>query len=225
MTLRLLAGLLVIAATPLGAQGDVAARLAGRVSPEVAALVRQLAVDAAARGLPVDPLVQKAIEGGAKGVPADRVASAVRGVAGQLDAAAGALREGGMTPPDTEAIAAGAFALNAGLRGQDVADLARRSGDTYGVAATLRVAGTLAALGVPAAEIVALISETIRAGRRPADLLALPGRVQAEMARGATPAQAAAGLARAAAARGNPNPPHPSPDPPGQSRPKNPHHP
>jgi len=76
----------------VGAQQDVAARLAGRVPPEIAALVQQLAADAAARGLPVDPLVQKAIEGGAKGVPADRVASAVRAVAAQLDAAAVALQ-------------------------------------------------------------------------------------------------------------------------------------
>jgi hypothetical protein len=217
MTLRLVVALLAVAVTPLGAQQDVAARLAGRVSPEVIALVRQLAADAAARGLPVDPLIQKAIEGGAKGVAPDRVITAVRGVAAQLDAAAGALREGGLTPPlDTEAIAAGAFALNAGLRGQDVATLARASRSSDGAAVTLRVAGTLSALGVPAEETVALVRETIRAGRKPGDLLALPGQVQAEIARGATPAQAAAGLARAAAAHANA---------PGQNKPKNPHHP
>jgi len=214
MTVRLVVALLAIAATPLEAQQDVAARLAGRVSPEVAALVRQLATDAAARGLPVDPLIQKAIEGGAKGVSPDRVVIAVRGVAAQLDAAAGDLREAGLTPLDTEAIAAGAFALNAGLAGRDVVTLARASRAAYGAAVTLRVAGTLTALGVPAAETVALVSETIRAGRKPGDLLALPGRVQAEVARGATPAQAAAGLARAAAAHANA---------PGQNRPKHPH--
>ncbi len=216
MTLRWLAGLLAIVATPLGAQGDVAARLAGRVSPEVAALVRQVAADAAARGLPIDPLIQKAIEGGAKGVPADRVATAVRSVVMQLDGAASALREAGLTPPDTDEIAAGGFALNAGLAGRDITALARAAGRSYRVAAMLRVSGTLSALGVPAAEVVALVTETMRAGRSPADLLALPARVQAEVARGATPAQAAAGLARAAEARSNA---------PGQNRPKNPHHP
>ncbi len=214
MTVRLVVALLAIAATPLEAQQDVAARLAGRVSPEVAAQVQQLATDAAARGLPVDPLIQKAIEGSAKGVSPDRVVVAVRGVAAQLDAAAGALREGGLTPLDTEVIAAGAFALNAGLGGRDIATLARASRSAYGAAVTLRVAGTLTALGVPAAETVALVSETIRAGRKPGELLALPGRVQAEVARGATPAQAAAGLARAAAAHAHA---------PGQNRPKPPH--
>lgn len=190
------------AATRLGAQQDVTARLTGRVTADVVALVRQLAIDAAARGLPVDPLVQKAIEGGAKGVPADRLVSAVRGVATQLDGAAAALREGGMTPPDTEAIAAGAFALNAGLGGRELAALTRAAGRSYRVAIALRVGGTLSALGVPPEETVALVSETMRAGRSPAELVALPARVQAEVARGATPAQAASGLARAAAAAG-----------------------
>jgi hypothetical protein len=207
----LVALFLAVAAAPLCAQQDVAARLAGRVPPGIAALVEQLAADAAARGLPVEPLVQKAIEGGAKGVPADRVASAVRAVAAQLDAAVAALQQGGMARPDTESIAAGGFALNAGLGGRDIAELARAGGPASSAAVTLRVAGTLAALGVPAAETVELVSATLRAGRPPAEVLALPARLQAEVARGVTPAQAASGLARAAAAgRGGP-PPHRGP--------------
>ena len=209
---------------PLGAQQAIADRLAGRVPPELAALVQQLGAAAAARGLPVDPLVQKAIEGSAKGVPADRVATAVRLVAEQLDTAAAALREGGWKGSDTVAIAAGGFALTAGLNGRHIAELARasvpRSGE--GLIVALRVAGTLAALGVPPAETVALVGATLRAGRPVADLLALPGQVQAQMGRGVTPAQAAAGLARAAAAqaRGGPPPrPAPPPHPPTPPRP------
>ena len=75
-------------------QGEgIADRLAGRVSPEIAALVNELGAAAATRGLPIDPLIQKAIEGSAKGIPAERVATAVRLVAVQLDTAAAALRE------------------------------------------------------------------------------------------------------------------------------------
>jgi hypothetical protein len=204
MTIRVPILLVVVAAVaaPLRAQQDVAARLAGRVSKEVITLVQQLSTDAAARGLPVDPLIQKAIEGGAKGVPADRIAAAVRGVVVQLDGAAAALAEAGHTPRDTEAITAGAFALNAGLGGRDVTALARAAGRTNRATIALRVAGTLSALGVPTAETVALVSETMRGGRGPAELTALPARLQAEVARGATPAQAATGLARAAAAPG-----------------------
>jgi len=109
--------LLAICSTGVSAQ-DVTARLAGRVPPDVAALVRQLATSAAARGLPVDPLIQKAIEGSAKGVPSDRVATALRGLVAQLDVAAAALRDADPAQPDTDAIAAGAFAVNAGLSGE-----------------------------------------------------------------------------------------------------------
>src|SRR5437762_2498062 len=63
-------------ATPLASQEPIDGRLAGRVSPAVVAVVRELAPAAAARGLPIDPLIQKAIEGSAKGVPADLVAAA-----------------------------------------------------------------------------------------------------------------------------------------------------
>jgi len=59
----------------------------------------------------------------------------------------------------------------------------------------------------------------ISAGRSPSDLLGLPGQVQTGVARGATPAQAAAGLARAPAV-----PPGRLPDwvPPGQRKPPQP---
>ena len=208
---------LAISATALGAQQDLTARLAGRVSPEVAALVQQLATSAAARGLPVDPLIQKAIEGSAKGVPADRVATALRVLSGQLDAAAAALQQAGAAQPDTDAIAAGAFALNAGLSGQNVAALAVASRPSNSVAATLRVASTLAAMGVPAADVVELVTQVIATGGGTNEVLGLPAAVMAGVSRGGgvTPAQAAAGLARAAAARANapgqqkPRPPHP----------------
>ena len=209
--------LFAVAGTPLGAQADVSARLAGRVSPEIATLVRQLATSAAARGLPVDPLIQKAIEGSAKGVPTDRVAVALRALSGQLDAAAAALKQAGAAQPDTDAIAAGAFALNAGLSGQNVTALALASRPPNSVAATLRVASTLAAMGVPATETVELVTQVIAAGGNTTEVLGLPAQVMAGVSRGGgvTPAQAAAGLARAAAARANA---------PGQQRPR-PSHP
>ncbi len=190
---------LVLGAAGLAAQGSVAARLSGRVSPEVVAAVRGMVDSAAARGLPVELLVQKALEGGAKGVPADRVIAAVRALAGELDASAGALHSAGLAAPDGDAIEAGAFALTAGLKEGQVRELARASRAPFGAAATLRVAALLAALGVPAQETVALVRRTVEKGQAPTDLLDLPGRVQSEMARGETPAQAAAGLARAPA--------------------------
>jgi hypothetical protein len=194
-------------------QGDIASRLARRVSPNVATLVEQLGAEASARGLPIDPLIQKAIEGSAKGVPDDRVAAAVRLVVTQLDAAAVALREGGIVT-DTLVIAAGAFAITAGLSGHDITALARTGASPAALTVGLRVAGTLSAMGVPPAETISLISVKLRAGQATEELLALPANVQAQVAKGSTPAQAAAGLERAAAAQGRRGPPPGRPQPP-----------
>ena len=206
----------------LGAQ-DVQVRLDRRVSPEVQQAVRSIAADAAAHGLPVDPLVQKAIEGGAKGVPGDRIISAVRALAGRLAEAKEAVSEAGVAAPSGDVVEGGADALNAGISKGQVGELVRVSRPPQDPALTLRVAATLAALGVPATQAIQLVQGMISAGRSPSDLLGLPGQVQAGVARGATPAQAAAGLARAA---GGP-PPGRAPDwvPPGQRKPHNPHKP
>jgi hypothetical protein len=205
-------------------QQAIADRLAGRVPPDIAALATELATDAGRRGLPIDPIIQKAIEGSAKRVPAERVGAAMRLVVTQLDAAAGGLRDGNAAlSADTVAIAAGAFAVTAGLSGRDIATLARSGSRPAEVIVGLRVAGTLVALGVPASETVTLVTETLQAGRPAGELLALPGQVQAEVAKGVTPAQAASGLARAAAAQSRRGPPPgrgtPPPHPPAPPHP------
>ena len=212
----------VIVAGGLAAQ-DVQARLDRRVSPEVQRAVQGIAADAAAHGLPVDPLVQKAIEGAAKGVPGDRVIAAVRALAGRLGQAMAAVREAGVAAPAGDVVEGGADALNAGFSGRQVSDLVRVSQPPQDPALTLRVAATLAALGVPTTQAFQLVEGMISAGRSPSDLLGLPGQVQTGVARGATPAQAAAGLARAAGGA----PPGRLPDwvPPGQRKPRNPHKP
>jgi len=184
----------------------IAQRLTGRVSPQIASLVEELGTAATARGLPIDPLIEKAIEGSAKGVAPERVASALRLVAMQLDTAAAALRDGGLVS-DTLAIVAGEFAITAGLSGSDITALARTGANAAALTVGLRVAGTLAALGVPPAEDIGLVSVGLRSGEPVSALLSLPANVQSAMARGATPAQAAAGLARAAAAQAAHGPP------------------
>ena len=178
---------------PVAAQ-DVAARLEGRVPSDVMRAVRGIAEDARARGLPVEPLLQKAIEGGAKRVPADRVIVAVQLLAARLDQARNALRDAGISGPTAEAVESGAYALSAGLSQGQVRDLGRVSRPPYDPALTLRVAATLTALGVPAQRGVRLMERLIQAGRGPDDLLDLPSEVQVGMARGATAAEAAEGL-------------------------------
>jgi len=147
----------------------------------------------------------------------------VRALAGRLAEAKEAVSEAGVAAPSGDLVEGGADALNAGISKGQVGELVRVSRPPQDPALTLRVAATLAALGVPATQALELVQGMISAGRSPSDLLGLPGQVQAGVARGATPAQAAAGLARAA---GGP-PPGRAPDwvPPGQRKPHNPHKP
>jgi hypothetical protein len=199
---------LALSAPPLRAfvAQDVAARLEGRVPANVARAVQGIAQNAHARGLPVEPLIEKAIEGGAKGVPGDRVISAVQLLATRLDEARGALRDAGIPSPTPEALESGADALNAGLNPHQVRDLGRVSRPPQDPALTLRVAATLGALGVPAPQSVRLIEHLINAGRGQSDLLDLPNELQVGMARGVTAAEAAEGLDRGDAVAGQQHP-------------------
>src|SRR5204863_251810 len=98
----------------------------------------------------------------------------------QYAAAAAALGSGGHT--DVDVVEGGAYALGAGLGVKQVQQLARASHPPYDAALTLRVAATLAALGVPAKNTVDLLQSVISAGRPPSELLDLPGEVQAGVA-------------------------------------------
>jgi len=202
----------------LAAQGDVRARLVGRVSPEVVQLVSTLADSARRLGLPDAPLVDKALEGAAKVAAPERIAAAVQTVFGQLTLAANVIRSTGASPGSQE-IEAGVFALGAGLTGGDVAAIAQTADGSHPVMAVLQVAGALAALGVPRAQTVGLVQAAVRSGLPLGDLTNLPAQVQAAAASGVPPAAAAAGLERAAQAHAAQNP-----QPKGKAR-GNPHNP
>jgi len=195
---RLWFALVVASLTPvmLAGQRDVSARLAGHVPPAVVAQVQRLADTAVARGLPVDPLVNKALEGAVKGALPDKIVSAVRAVLQQLDLASDALRPVGVT--SANAIEAGAFAIAAGLDSGEVATVARSADRAHPAATALQVVATLVALGVPPGRGVGLVQATIRSGEPLADLVSLPSRLQVAMAGGVPPAAAAEGLERAA---------------------------
>ena len=200
------AALLSIGTSPLVAQTDVAERLRGRVPPEVVAAVERLAA-AATQGVPVDPLVQKAIEGNAKGVPADRVVGALEALARRLETSVGALRVAGIARPDAGTVEAGAFALGTGIGEGELGQLARLSRPPHTPETTLRVAGALAALGVPQEQTVELVGQAIESGGSAADVVSLPAQVQAGIGRGLTPGQAASAAGRSGMSRRPAEPP------------------
>jgi hypothetical protein len=191
LTLAIALGATCLQPSQYLAAQDVAGRLDGRVPANVVRAVQGIAQDAEKRGLPVEPLIQKAIEGGAKGVADDRVIAAVRVLASRLGQAQSALRDAGISAPNAEALEGGADALNAGLNPRDIRDLGRVSRPPYDPALTLRVAATLTALGVPPQQGLRLMEHMIQAGREPTELLGLPNEVQVDMTRGATAEQAA----------------------------------
>ncbi len=138
-------------AGPLLAQGPAADLLQGKLPADAVAQVRAIAARASARALPAAPLVEKALEGAAKGVAPARIVAAVQALADQLLSAAAAIHDAGVAIPDSASVEAGAFALNAGLDAGQVRALAQAAGLTGQRATALRVAGTLAALdGRPA---------------------------------------------------------------------------
>src|SRR5205823_10063278 len=85
MRCRLAVALALIAA-PLSAQNG-AARLPGRVPAAALPAIDSIIATAVAESLPTEPLAQKALEGSAKHVPADRLVTAVRRALLQLRAA------------------------------------------------------------------------------------------------------------------------------------------
>jgi hypothetical protein len=105
LLILLAAGLL---AGPVTAQDT---RLAGRIEAATLARITSLVEQAAARGLPTEPLVQKALEGASKGAAAAHIERAVRGLADRLEAARAQL---GNAAPEAELVAA-ASALYVGV--------------------------------------------------------------------------------------------------------------
>jgi hypothetical protein len=107
--------LLALVAAPLGAQ-SIRPRLIGRVPAAALPAIDSLVAQAVAESLPSEPLVQKALEGGAKGIPASRLVNGVRRGLIQLRDARAILTNVApdQVPPDGH-VAAVAAALARGL--------------------------------------------------------------------------------------------------------------
>jgi hypothetical protein len=105
----------VLLAGPLAAQ-SVQGRLAGRIPSEAVPTVDSLVQVARRDALPTEPLVQKALEGGAKQVPGPRIVAAVQVSLSQLrDARDLLLRAGDRPRPQPGEVTTVAWALRRGL--------------------------------------------------------------------------------------------------------------
>ncbi len=114
--MRVWLGLALVAA-PLAAQ-SARGRLEGRVPGAAIPVVDSLVERALAEGLPAEPLIQKALEGGAKQVTAPRIVAAVQVSLGQLRDARDLLIRAGDEPPATPGeVTTVAWAVRRGLPG------------------------------------------------------------------------------------------------------------
>jgi hypothetical protein len=112
---------LVLLATPAGIvaqNGSGVTRLPGRVPAAALPAIDSIIAAAVAESLPTEPLVEKALEGSAKNIPADRLVNGVRRGLLQLRQARAILTQAvpGQSPPEGH-IAAVAAALARGLSG------------------------------------------------------------------------------------------------------------
>ena len=108
--------LVLCAASPVLGQQSTRARLEGRVPAATIPTLDSLIAVATAEGLPTPPLIQKAIEGGAKRVSGERIVDAVALNIEQLRQAQVLLARSGDAPPITGAeMTAVASALKRGL--------------------------------------------------------------------------------------------------------------
>jgi hypothetical protein len=156
------------------------ARLVDRLDSTTAAGVQQLVDSAQRAGLPTEPLVQKALEGGTLGASGERIVAAVAALQGQLgrarEALGGKASEGELT--------AGAGALRAGLPPSALSRLkSLRSGRPLVV--PIAVLTDLVAEGVPAEQATRSVLDLARDNRPDDEFVALRRQVRIQRQGGA----------------------------------------
>ena len=166
----------------LVAQDAPASRLDGRLDDATEAVVLRLVDSARTRGLPVDPIVDKALEGATKRAPSARIQAAVNSLLARLEVARDALAPSPL-PRD---IAAGADALAYGAT-REALHTMRAIRPNESVAVPLGVLTQLVASGIPIARATRVVADLLRRGARDEQLIALNDDVRSYVAAGATP--------------------------------------
>lgn len=196
---------MALSAGPAAGQQSADARLE-RIRAELPAdavqqIERQLQ-RARERDLPLEPLLDKAVEGLAKGVPGGRISGAVAQLGTQLGQARDLLGPGA-TPPATD-ITAVADALRRGVPDHAVRRIAERAEPERLIALEVHTVGDLMDRGVPVEQAVAAVEAWRARGDGPAGLRELPAAVERLIRQGTLPAQAAAAVTGAIIAHGPP---------------------
>lgn len=166
-------------------QADLRTRLIERgAAPDLAREVAQVAAQARAEGLPVEPLADKAFEGLAKGVASNRILPVVQGLADRLRAGRAVAVSAGFTRPPGSVVAAAAEALGRGIERRDVVDVLQAARVPAAGSVGLTVAASLVAQGIEPREATQAVELAYREGHSPQELLELPSVTSSWIAEG-----------------------------------------
>lgn len=180
------AGVLLLASLPSVAQAQDR-RLEQRLDPAARQGVNQEVTAARDAGLPVEPLIQKALEGSAMHADAALIVAAVRGLRERLARARDAL---GPTSTESELVA-GAGALKVGVAPDALRRITREArSKENGVDLPLVVLADLVQQGVPSTSAVTAVESLARAGARPDGYNLLRYRVEMDIRNGELPSAA-----------------------------------
>jgi hypothetical protein len=151
------------------------ARLSERLDQGTATSVQRVVDSAKQSGLPTEPLIQKALEGGTLGASGERILAAVETLRGQLGRAREAL---GRNATEAELTTA-AGALRAGLPPNALQRLQSLRGDRP-LVVPLAVLADLVAEGMPPDQATQSVLDLARDGRPDDEFVALRRQVQVQ---------------------------------------------
>ena len=183
---HLLAAVALLGGARAAAAQSADPRLDTRFDPATRAALAAVVDSARAAGLPVEPLVQQALQGATKRAAGERIVTAVRRLRGDL---AGARQALGPRSSAAE-VEAGASALHVGAPPAELGRL-RAARPERPLTVALGTLADLVAQGVPVDTAVAVTAQLWQRGVSDDELVAVRKEVARDVAAGATPAAAA----------------------------------
>ena len=202
MTSRPVRGLMVMALSCAAFAGAGAQdpRIGNRLDAPSRVAITALLDSARAQGLPVEPLMEKALQGLAVGADGPRIVAAVRSLSVEM---ASAHRELG-TIATVDEIKAAASAMHAGVPAVELGKMKKQSGLRRSLTLPFTVLADLVSRGVPVEAGVNAIRSLVGAGAKDADLNKFQRNVSVDIEQGAPPAAAAETRAKAVPATTKP---------------------
>lgn len=173
------------------ASASALARARASMSPAAAAQFDATLRAALQRGLPTQPLAEKALEGAAKGVPGERIVVAVKVLADRMGHAQGLLA----ARANSSDLSAVADALQRGVPDDAIRRIGREAAPGEAVGVSVHALADLLDRGVPVAVGLDVIGAWRGRGADPKSLREIPAAVERLVRQGVGPASAGAAIA------------------------------